>query len=173
MIKKQDGQSTIEFIITFTFGMSAILLIFNSAMNYTAGYLVHYATFMASRTYLTVDSETAGVGGSNSLAEQEARKTFARFNLSKFGIPNSSLQFNPQTSGMSSSEYLMVGTYAMFERQIDIMGRITGEQKVRMISESFLGKEVSRAICADRMCYAIQGSACPVAWDVTLFDDGC
>jgi hypothetical protein len=115
MIKKQDGQSTIEFILTFTFGMSAILLIFNSAMNYTVGYLVHYATFMASRTFLTVDTDSNTSTQSISAARSEAQTTFNRFALNKFGVPPSALNFRSPSDFMSSSEYLMVGAYTTYQ----------------------------------------------------------
>lgn len=173
MIKKQDGQSTIEFILTFTFGMSAILLIFNSAINYTVGYLTHYATFMASRTFLTVDSDSNDPMQSISEAQSRAQSTFARFNLNKFGVPNSALKFNPPQSSMSSSDYLMVGAYAVYDREIDIMGKLTGNTKATMVSESFLGREVSRGECIRRVCFAMTGGTSCAGVDVTLIDDGC
>lgn len=173
MIKKQEGQSTIEFILTFTFGMSAILLIFNSAMNYTVGYLVHYATFMSSRTFLTVDTDSNSPTQSIATARGEAEKTFKRFNLKKFGIPDSSLRFNNPDTSMSSSDYLMVGTYAIYEREMDIMGKLTGNAKLNMISESFLGREVSRAECIRRVCMAVSGTGSCAGLDTTLIDDGC
>lgn len=173
MMKKQEGQSTIEFILTFTFGMSAILLIFNSALNYTVGYLTHYATFMASRTFLTVDTESSTVGQSTGVARSRAQETFARFNLNKFGVPNSSLQFNLPQNSMSSSDYLLVGAYAIYEREIDILGKLTGNTKATMVSESFLGKEVSRAECISRVCFAMTGQNTCAGLDVTLIDDGC
>ena len=53
MKKNQSGQSTIEFIFCFVFAVSFILLVFNTSLNYVSGYVAHYATFMASRVYLT------------------------------------------------------------------------------------------------------------------------
>ncbi len=173
MIKKEAGQSTIEFILTFTFGMSAILLIFNSALNYTVGYLTHYATFMAGRTFYSVDTESASVGQSVGVARSRAQETFARFNLGKFGVPNSALRFNLPQSGMGSSDYLLVGAYATYEREIDIMGKLTGNTKATMVSEAFLGKEVSRAECLSRTCFAMTGQTTCAGLDVTLIDDGC
>lgn len=173
MIRRQEGQSTIEFILTFTFGLSAILVIFNSAMNYSVGYLVHYATFMSSRTYLTVDSESDIVGSSDAVARREATAAFDRFFLSRFGIPNNAHRINPQQPNMMASDYLMVGSITSYEREMDMLGKLTGDAKILMVSESFLGKEVTRAVCADRICYAMGAQSCPMTWDVTLFDDGC
>ncbi len=173
MIKKQDGQSTIEFILTFTFGMSAILLIFNSSLNYTVGYLAHYATFMASRTYLTVDTQSSTEGQSLGEAKIRARESFIRFNLKKFGVSDDSIHFRDPYHGMSSSDYLLVGAYATYEREIDIMGKLTGDTKSNMVSESYLGKEVTRANCIHRTCFSMAGGDNCESFDVTLIDNGC
>ncbi len=173
MIKKQDGQSTIEFILTFTFGMSAILLIFNSALNYTVGYLTHYATFMASRTYLTHDTESNQPLQSEGEARIRATETFNRFNLGQFGVPSSALKFNRVDGNMSPDDYLLVGAYATYEREIDIMGKLTGNVKANMVSESFLGREISRGGCIERVCFAMTGGTQCENVDVTLIDDGC
>ena len=171
----QSGQSTIEFIFSFTFGVSIILLVFNSAMNYASGYLNHYATFMASRVYLTQESYggTYGAGGI-SKAVTEATDAFAQYQLGIFGI-NTEIQFNQPNGGMGPAEYLAVGAYTQFEKKMDMIGQITGQNTVDMISESFLGKEPTRGICAARTCFAISGDeeGCSPTSDITLYDDGC
>jgi hypothetical protein len=174
-VNNDSGQSTIEFILTFAFGLSLILLIFNSAMNHVTGYLVHYATFMSSRTYLTSESFNGGIGNveiSYQQARQEATAVFNRYNLGMFNVAPGGFKVHP--AGRGQNTYLSVGTSTTFERTIDIMGQLTGNRKVTLISESFLGKEPTRAVCATRVCEAVTGqSSCQSEMDVTLYDDGC
>lgn len=171
----ESGQSTVEFILTFAFGVSLILVIFNSALNYATGYLVQYATFMASRVYLTADSHTGRIGSvepSLSGSTEKARAAYNNYNLSIF-IPNGEFRINP-AGATDASTYLTVGAYTKFQMSIDVLGRITGQQKLEMVSESFLGKEPTRAECATRVCKAVTGQDnCEGTLDVTLFDNGC
>jgi hypothetical protein len=172
----QDGQSTVEFILAFAFGVSLILVIFNSAMNHATGYLVHYATFMASRVYLVSDTHTGNIGNSSpslSGAIEKATEVFDGYNLGIFNIPTSNFKINP-AGGTGAAEYLTVGGYTTFELSIDALGQVAGQKKLEMVSEAFLGKEVTRAECATRTCYGMTGSeACDATMDITLFDDGC
>ncbi len=175
-MKNQQGQSTIEFIFTFAFAVSVILIIFKSAMNYTTGYLVHYATFMASRTYLTHDSYMGNFGNVNasmSGAEQAAKAAFGKYQLDVFDVDPSGFRVNPPGSSIPG-DYVTVGTMMTFEKEIDAVGQITGQKSIRYVSESFLGKEPTRAVCAQRVCKAITGqTTCSNNLDITLFDDGC
>ncbi len=175
MKNNQNGQSTIEFIFSFVFAVSLILMVFNTSLNYVSGYVVHYATFMSSRYFLTQDSaQNTFNAGSRGEAIQGAKKVFKDFNLSVFGI-NSELQVNDGEESVGAGEYLMIGTYAQFERRIDMVGQITGKANLQLISESFLGREPTRGVCASRVCQAItDGPECnPDSMDITLFDDGC
>lgn len=176
-MNNQDGQSTIEFIFTFIFGVSIILMIFNSAMNYTTGYLVHYATFMASRVYLTADKNIGSIGNvspSLSGSEEKARETFQNYSLGIFKIPDSGFNIN-QAGNIPIENYLTVGAYTVFDIPIDALGKVAGQGKLELVSESFLGKEPTRAECATRVCYALkQGQInCTQNDDITLYDDGC
>lgn len=178
MKTKQDaGQATIEFIITLAFGLSLMLMIFNSAINYTTGYLVHYATFMSSRVYLTNETHFGQFGqydNSVAPAETAARDTFKQYNLQLFGIQDDEFFVNRATSSQSSSEYLTVGVYTRYSQKIDMLGKIAGNTELDLVSESFLGKEPTRVGCATRVCQAITGQeSCDENLDVTLFDDGC
>lgn len=172
-LKNEKGQSTVEFILTFAFGVSLILVIFTTSMNYATGYLVQYATFMASRVYLTADNSLASPMATISQAGQKAEETFAIYNLSIFDVPNSNFKINPVEEGMTPSQYLTVGGRTTFELTIDVMGKIAGEKKLEMVSESFLGKEPSRAECARRLCFAISSNENCSTFDITLFDNGC
>jgi len=175
-LKSERGQSTVEFILTFAFGVSLILVIFNTAMNFATGYLVHYATFMASRVYLTQDNFT-GTIGSTSLAlagaKEKAKTAFNIYNLNIFKIPNESFNIN-EAGNTDANTYLTVGGVTTFEMPIDILGKVAGSKKLEMTSESFLGKEITRAECATRTCYGItQSESCDDTYDITLYDDGC
>ncbi len=176
MRSSQAGQSTIEFILTFAFGLSITLMIFNSAMNYATGYLVHYATFMASRRYLTADTFLGTIESpmmALSRGEENARETYNQYSLGIFNVPATAFQINP-AGNTSPQEYLTVGGFTLYDQTIDAIGKVTGQSKLELVSESFLGKEPTRAECARRVCNAITGQdSCGITLDVTLFDDGC
>jgi hypothetical protein len=178
MKKNQSGQSTIEFIFCFVFAVSFILLVFNTSLNYVSGYVTHYATFMASRVYLTQSSTMSdwGPGNTISIAEQLATEAFGNYSLSAFGIQNSgfALSSAARSSDVSADEYLMVGVHTQFDRKIDLVGQITGQKRLELVSESYLGREPTRGVCASRVCMAISGKPqCTEQMDITLFDDGC
>lgn len=174
MKNNQKGQSTIEFIFSFIFAVSLILLVFNTSLNYTSGYVAHYATFMASRVFLTEDANDSDWSASRETAHTDTKDTFKSFRLDVFGI-QTELEINddpfPDTS---NGAYLLIGVSAPFKRKMDIIGRVTGQTALDLVSESFLGREPTRSVCASRTCYAITGKdACDKDMDITLFDDGC
>jgi hypothetical protein len=175
--RREAGQSTIEFIVTFVFGLSLMLMVFNSAMNHATGYLVHYATYMASRVYLTTDNHTGTIGAvtpSLSGSIQKSRSAFNTYNLTMFRVTDENFKINSVDTVSDNSQNLTVGAYTVFEQSIDILGKVAGQTKMEMVSESFLGKEPTRAECATRVCYAITGQlSCDASMDITLYDDGC
>lgn len=179
MIKNnQSGQSTIEFIFTFCFGVSIIFMVFNSALGYSTGYLVHYATFMASRVYLVSDSFTGSSSDTSSGLSQgiaDATATYAKYRLDIFQIGTEKFSINPVAGGgVDASTYLLVGGKTKFEQKIDALGKMTGAAQLELVSESFLGHEPTRAQCASRVCTAVTGSSgCENTLDVTLYDNGC
>jgi hypothetical protein len=175
---KQRGQSTVEFIVTFAFGVSLVLVIFNTSINYATGYLVQYATFMASRVYLTSDSHIGGVGDvrpSLSSSVPRAQEAFKNYNLSMIKIRDENFKINKvEDVGGDNQKNLTVGAYTVFDIPMDVLGRVAGQKKLELVSESFLGKEPTRAECATRVCEAITGQDnCDSSMDITLYDDGC
>jgi hypothetical protein len=172
----QAGQSTIEFIFCFIFAVSLILLVFNTSLNYAAGYVVHYATFMASRVFLTQSSylSTWGPAGRNE-AIAAAEKAFYDYDLTVFGIPRDAVEIVDLPLEASADQYLMLGAYTKFERKMDLVGQITGSQKLELVSESYLGREPTLGVCASRTCMGItdQDRCEAAAMDITLFDNGC
>lgn len=175
--KSEQGQSTVEFIVTFAFGVSLVLVIFNTSINYATGYLVQYATFMASRVYLTADTHTGTIGNigpSLSGSAQKAQEAFNNYNLSVFKVSNENFKINKVEDVSDRSQNLTVGAYTTFELTMDVLGKVAGQKKLELVSESFLGKEPTRAECATRVCRAVTGlENCDATMDVTLFDDGC
>lgn len=174
MKNNQSGQSTIEFIFSFIFAVSLILLVFNTSLNYASGYVTHYATFMASRVFLTQDSNDNNWGpGDRSGAVNAAKSAFAAFKLDVFGI-NTTLEINDDLN-VDAGRYLMIGAYAKYSRKMDIVGQITGQSRLELISESFLGREPTRGVCASRVCTAISDKdKCDDGpYDITLYDNGC
>lgn len=175
MKNNQHGQSTIEFIFAFAFGVSVVFMVFNTALNYATGYLVHYATFMASRAYLVADTNLGQVGIATPPPANVAYEVYNQYRLDIFDIPTSGFAINQQSSTQDPAEYLTVGARTLFERPIDALGRVVGSGKLEFVSESFLGKEPTRAQCATRVCFAITGAECSgtSTYDVTLYDNGC
>ena len=179
MKNNQIGQSTIEFLFCFIFAVSFILLVFNTSINYVSGYVTHYATCMASRVLLTQSSFMSewGPGNTISNAEQVATQAFQKYSLSAFGVPNSSFKLSDAAyrDSVQAGEYLLIGTITKFDKKMDIIGRITGQTKLELISESYLGREPTRGVCASRVCRAITDDRdqCDASIDITLFDDGC
>jgi hypothetical protein len=170
--KNERGQSTIEFIFTFAFGVCVIFLVFNSAINYVSGYLTHYATFMASRVYLVTDDHSSGADASISDGERYARETFENYALPAFNIKSEGFRINPPIGDADSQ--LTVGAVTVFQQKIDIVGQVTGQKSLEMVSESYLGIEPTRAQCFERTCWAMTGNTnCNARMDITLYDNGC
>lgn len=175
-IKDQSGQSTIEFIFAFAFGVSIVFMVFNTSLNYATGYLVHYATFMASRTYLVSDENIGQIESAPAPSAADAYSVYNQYRLDIFDIPSSGFAINEQNPNQTPAEYLTVGARTIFEKPIDALGRVVGGGNLTFVSESFLGKEPTRGQCAYRVCWSVTGEVCATgrAWfDVTLYDNGC
>jgi len=188
-MKKQEGQSTIEFLLTFMFALAFLFLFINISVNYSAGYLVHYATFMASRTYLTADTST--INGGDQTAKEEALKTLKRFRVAAVGVPVDGVKNCCSTtvdgfyinSAFTSSinAPLFVGAVSVFKKPLSYFRAIAGDTEIRYVSESFLGKEPVRHECWTRTCQAINlavtgtigNCATDDTADITVFDNGC
>lgn len=188
---RQLGQSTIEFLVTLMFSLAIVFIFVNISVNYSAGFLVHYATFMASRTYLTVDANGALPAASEAPARQAALATFRRFKMNAVGVPDAGIlpdqgaevgfHINSFSTVSSPAEALFVGAYAVYEKPISIFRMVAGDTPVTFVSEAFLGKEPVRGDCWQRTCQAIMlavtgnATACSSGneHDFTVFDNGC
>lgn len=173
ILKNEEGQSAIEFILTFAFALGLTFLFVNQAINLTAGYLNHYVNFMASRAYLVhevgVDNQATNINA----ASKAARDVFKSYPLEKFGIK---AEFEILTSSQGSG--LFSGTISKFKKQLSSIPVVGSGEKAQFYSESFLGKEPLRITCAQMTCAAIAGSSDECRQrggdiDIVLYDNGC
>ncbi len=172
-----DGQSTIEFLTSFIFVFGLLFMFIKIGINTTSGYVIHYATFMASRTYLVHDENSNNVGTGDTRAENATRRVFSEI-IAQAGLGGITLEFNaPSFSGRKA----LVGVRAKFKQKFSFSKLIGGGKMMDMVSESYLGREPVRAECLDQVCDAtaiIAGSnACESEVNgktfSTLYDNGC
>jgi hypothetical protein len=176
--KNEKGQSSIEFLFTFAIALTLVFMFVGVAINYGSGYLVHYATFMASRAYLSTDPGAMeveqNISGGPGSAEDAARSVFAKYKLHrvKKKIKASKLQFNHP---LETKIYEYVGVYYEYDTVLSPIKTLTGNTKIKYKSESFLGKEPVRADCYKRICKMMVGlDNCAVGTlDITMYDNGC
>lgn len=173
--KYNRGQSTIEFIITFTAAIGFIFLFLKMALNYTNGYMVHHATYMASRAYLVGDAElydspAAGDSSAFSAAESVFKKNLPEALIQGF---DGKLEVHHPETGMLT---VFTGIWIKFSQPFSL-GFVGGKDPVLFQSESFLGREPTRAEAYSQVCKAIMtvSSAAPLSncnVHATLDDNG-
>ncbi len=163
----QKGQSVIEFLLTFTIVIGMLFFYFKMSLGFTNGYMVHYSTFMASRSFLTSDSWDTDPDGK---AFQKAQAVFKR--LLPEGLING---FNGQlkmNDPDSVSFKVFTGVYADFYARYTV-GIVGGNGPIFHRSESFLGREPTRLESTEQTCRAIARvtkNGCDTL--VTLDDNG-
>ena len=169
--KGQSGQASVEFLLTFVFGIGLTLLFVSLAMNMTRGYLVHYANFMASRAFLAHDSARSNdIRSSLNSAQEKAREVFESYPLAAFGL-SPEFSVNKPTINVPSS--LMAGTTATFQAKMTPFSLVGGSNEAFLRSESFLMKEPVRLQCLQSVCKAMGINNCRDLMDITVFDNGC
>lgn len=166
--KNQKGQSTIEFILTFAFAIGISFLFISQTLNLTIGFLVHYATYMGGRTFLTYDNGSNNLSSVINTAGNEAKKAFNRYSLTRFDIKPKVEVISPE-QGSS----LFSGVTAQYQRLLTPYKMVGGDKKATYHSEGFLGKEPTRNQCYQMTCLAVGLSQCDDGMDITLFDNGC
>lgn len=164
----------IEFLVSFVFSVGFLFLFISLGINFTSGYIAHYATYMASRAYLT-GGKDASVNAStiDSQAKTEAEEVFKGFHVEAFNV-TTEIKFNPlPNSGGDKYEY--TGAKIEFQRDLSMIGFGGGGLKLDLVSESFLGREPSRADCHDQLCqvYGVCGENTATEVHITLEDNGC
>lgn len=167
----EAGQSTIEFLTTFIFAAGFIFLFVRLSLSYTNGYLVHYANYMASRTYLVFDDNLSNPIGTDAIAFNEAKKTFLSYRVGLFipGIDDKISVNDPQTVGKK----YYVGTVVNFTQRFPSPMLIGAGKEMNLVSESFLGREPSRFECLTQVCSAITSVIGSCETHATFFDNGC
>lgn len=168
-LKKQKGQSTIEFLITLTFLFGFLFLYAKIAFNYTNGYLLQYATYMSSRSYLVFDS--------NSIEETEQdskARSFAETNVFAKIVPQVPLGIKANYPGETLGS-LYTGLYYDFEQLFSFSNLVGGKATMSFRSESFLGREPTRAECLRRIRDSFRNIAGVDDYElnVTFEDNGC
>lgn len=146
----------IEFILTFAFSIGILFLFISLGLNFTTGYLAHYATYMSARTYEVWDNSSNTSTSSDSRAKSEAEKVFQTYQLSKYQVMvKDGIKFNPPDGG----KYEYVGAHIAFTRKLSAFGLLGADQKLELVSEAFLGREPTRADCVARICKAMNSSS--------------
>lgn len=174
-LKNKKGQSSIEFVLTFSLIFSFIFLFLKMALNYTDGYMLHHAVYMASRAFLVQDNGFASVDDGDQQAFQQAQRVFQKYAPSALlpEVDSGSLQANYPDSVPVVS---LVGVYASIEKKFSV-GLINIPEPLVLRSESFLGREPSRQEAMMSTCFAIAGIFSGGAADgcethVTIDDNG-
>lgn len=165
--KNQKGQSVIEFLMSFSIVIGLLFFYFKMSLGFTNGYMVHYATFMASRAFLTAESRGTDPDGD---AFTKAKAVFSRLLPDGFinGF-NGELKVNDPDS---VNFKVFTGVYTDYSEAFS-MGVVGGSTPISLRSESFLGREPTRIEANDQTCIAISrvtGNGCDVL--VTLDDNG-
>lgn len=122
-------------------------------MNYTNGFMVHHATFMASRAYLVSDIESQqSAEGRDKNAFEYANVVFKKY-LPEELIPGFDGTLDVNHPGVVKFS-VFTGVYVKFS-QLFSSGFVGGKESVQFRSESFLGREPSRVEVYNQICLAI------------------
>ncbi len=184
LIKKNSkGQSTIEFIFVAAFAFGFLFVFIQLAINLTGGFYAHYATFMASRTFLIYDRGDADPNRSygSQVVRNEVQDVFDSYftplKYAHYGIydPNASLKIQSKVTD-PNIDYIYTGVILSYTQPMSLFAYFGGNVDSVMISESLLGKEPTRGECLERTRKAIEGTG-PRNSDqekfVTVYDNGC
>lgn len=172
MNMNEKGQSTIEFLMTFIFAFAFLIVFLRTALNITNGFMVQYATFLASRTYMVWDNNSNNPTSTDQAAATRARETFEKIPLS---VIFTGTTFDPTFNDPSGGhEKVFNGVYVEFENKMNLGSLIGGDQTLNLISESFLLREPVRSECLERICVAMtEVGATECKLHITLEDNGC
>ncbi len=162
------GQSSTEFLMTFVFIFGILFIYVKIAMNFTRGYMVHFANFQASRAYLVHDNNGVSSTNSDTKADEAAKKAWKRY----FGnFSGSELVSNSPDFG---GRHIFIGTIVDFQQKFSFGFPFGSMDIMDLKSESFLGREPTRQVCLERICAAMRelgASSCDA--HMTLSDNGC
>ncbi|MBF0359759.1 MAG: hypothetical protein HQK49_02055 [Oligoflexia bacterium] len=159
----------------------------NISLNFTTGFFIHYATYMAGRTYLVADESNRLPANADNEAKVKAQQVFSQIFTSLFksgssklvmtkGAAADLLQFQQlYDRAQSRKSKLFTGVFFEFEQKM-VVPAIGGGPILKLRSEAYLGKEPLRGECLDRITELFKigfknsstNNIC-----ITLFDDGC
>tara|TARA_Y100001958_G_C20915706_1_gene332034 strand:+ start:74 stop:610 length:537 start_codon:yes stop_codon:yes gene_type:complete len=171
-LKKETGQSTIEFLVSFSVIFTILLTFVRIAFNATNGFYAHYAVFNASRAYLVSDENNNSIQNGDSSAIEKAKEVYDRFKV-EYLIGGARPELMVNNPG-SFANKPFIGNYISFKMDFGVSSMIGGKGPITLISESFLGREPSRQECIERICEAfssIDGGGC--SSHTTIYDNGC
>lgn len=146
------------------------------AISVADGYLVHYATYMAARTYLVIDDGAVDLNFNDNDPRQEVRQVFAKYRRYFFDRPENDLEIIPPTTFQNTNNHYFTGVQFKFTGKLPSPSSVAGV-KPQLTSEAFLGKEPTIAGCLEGISRAFRefcsqdgGSNCDHA---TYDDNGC
>jgi hypothetical protein len=169
ILNDNHGQSLAEFILTFGIVCIVIILFVKIAFNFTKGYMIHYANFMASRSYMVQDNNSSTPETADANAKTIAKKVFSQI----FDAVKSSDIVVLSPSAVDNKVF--VGVKTSIEENFSLSPMVGGGEKIKMVSESFLGREPVISECARGTCAAISeitDGSCVTDFS-TLWDNGC
>mgnify|MGYP005641320125 CR=1 FL=1 len=173
LMRNNKGQSTAEFILAFAFMSLFVIIFIQMAENYVKGYIIHYATFMTSRSYMVQDN------GSNTIstADIEAKNPAQNQVLKKMLKLNNKTKVEFRNPG-SAGKKLFSGTILTFSESFSPSEMVGGTDKVKFVSESFLGRTFTTSECARNICLLLKETISNrevecTSGHMTLFDNGC
>ena len=152
----ENGQSTIEFLVSFSVIFTVLLTFVRIAFNATNGFYAHYAVFNASRAYLVSDENNNSIQNGDATAIEKAKEVYDRFKV-EYLIGGTRPELMINNPGLFPNKPF-VGSYISFKMDFGVSSMIGGKGPITLISESFLGREPSRQECIERICEAFESS---------------
>lgn len=178
----QHGQSTVEFALSILLMMGFVLFFVQLSFLFAYGNLVHYATFMAARSYLAAgDSPEEQTERAKSVIIQLLKRSAGMAGVEKYpfiakgegnggsNVPGLiTLGDGPNFDPANSSLSWMQGVRYRFKGKLTSVplggGKEGSANFLTLTSESWLGRERSAQECQKALS-TIQGGV--------LYDNGC
>jgi hypothetical protein len=184
-VKKEEGQSTLEFALTLIFLMAFIFFFLQLSLIFGFGNYAHYATFMSARAYLSAgaSSDDASTRAQNVIV-RTLKRSMTQSGIDRFpsvaqgytsqgaesqGPTGFALNDSHYTPGDYNSSWLQGVRYTFRSRLFLIpmggFGATAGSSSansVTLTSESWLGHETSDEDCASQLGQ-VKG----------IYDNGC
>ncbi|TNF01294.1 MAG: hypothetical protein EP326_04715 [Deltaproteobacteria bacterium] len=174
LIEREEGQSTIEFIVVFVLMFGFMFVYLKIALNFARGYMTHYATFQAARAFLVYDRNSTSDTNTDTMAATRAKEVFKRYMKHNQGDPT----FNNPPSDDTAAR-LYVGAIMKYQEKFSFGFPFASLDPMEMISEAFLGREPTKQTCLERTCKAVRDLGAPSCDGAggtphhTLSDNGC